>query len=280
MNTVTQAAQALSTADTVLAITGAGISAASGLPTYRGAGGVYEDNPTLPEFLSAAGWERTPEAVWDYVNQLRVLAAPAKPNDAHRVLARWETERRFANFLIATQNVDGLHQAAGSDRVTELHGSLWRLARPRPEDDFSEDAEFSSEVEDFMAGNDPEEILRRWSLEDGRKVWEDRTVPFERIPPYSDATIRPDILLFGESYGTRLMWVKDFIKRAPQAALVIGSSAQVAVVDALLNAALMSNPDCVVIDINPHPEPIDQAHLHLQMPAAEALLALDSALRG
>jgi len=272
-----QAARALSRADTVLVITGAGISVESGLPTYRGTGGVYENNPELPDFLSAGGWERTPEAVWDYVNQLRLLVAAARPNDGHRVLARWETEGRFTRFLIATQNVDGLHQAAGSDRVSELHGSLWRLARPRPEEDYTDDEDFSSAVEDLLAGNDPEENLRRWSLEDGRNVWEDRTVPFPRIPPHPDAAVRPDILLFGESYGTRLMWVKDFIKRAPQAVLLIGSSGQVAVVDALLHAALMSNPDCIVIDINPHSAPVSQAHLHLRMPASEALLALDAA---
>lgn len=110
----------------LLVISGAGISAESGMPTYRGANGAYADNPNLPAVMSAEGFANDPDSVWAQVEAMRVQATKSEPNAAHRILAQWEREQRFQDFLIATQNIDGLHQRAGSERVSELHGSLWQ----------------------------------------------------------------------------------------------------------------------------------------------------------
>jgi NAD-dependent deacetylase len=108
----------------LLVLTGAGISAESGLATFRGAGGLWENEP-VEDVATPGGFERDPARVWRFYSERRAAAADARPNAAHRALV--EAERRLGNrFLLATQNVDGLHRAAGSERVVELHGSLWR----------------------------------------------------------------------------------------------------------------------------------------------------------
>lgn len=94
---------------------------------------------------------------------MRAKASAAKPNQAHRILAKWERENRFAGFLIATQNIDGLHQKAGSARVSELHVRLWQLACPR-EIAFA-DPQFSEDVELMSYPEMRDEILQRWSEE-------------------------------------------------------------------------------------------------------------------
>jgi NAD-dependent deacetylase len=108
----------------LLVLTGAGISAESGLATFRGAGGLWENEP-VEDVATPRGFERDPARVWRFYAQRRAAAAGARPNAAHEALV--EIERRLGDrFLLATQNVDGLHRAAGSERVVELHGSLWR----------------------------------------------------------------------------------------------------------------------------------------------------------
>jgi len=269
-----QSGAILAEAQKVLVITGAGISVESGLPSYRGPGGIYEENPDLPNLLSEDGLKCDPEAVWAHIDEFRVRAAAAEPCKAHCILARWEATGRFPYFLVATQNIDGLHQKAGSDRVSELHGSLWRMARPLDED-YTLDWEFSRDAEDLLAGRNREEILRRWSIENHRSVWEDLTVPFDRIPPYPDEAIRPDILLFGELYGNRLMWVEEFIKDRPDVVLVIGCSGQVSILDRLLRTCREAAPDCSIINVNAYEDPVEHPHLHLAMTASEALVALE-----
>ena len=105
-------------------MTGAGISAESGLATFRGSGGLWEDEP-VEEVATPRGFARDPGRVWRFYSARRAAADAARPNAAHLALAA--LERRMGDrFLLATQNVDGLHLAAGSERVVELHGSLWR----------------------------------------------------------------------------------------------------------------------------------------------------------
>jgi NAD-dependent protein deacetylase/lipoamidase len=108
----------------LLVLTGAGISAESGLATFRGSDGLWEDEP-VDEVATPGGFARDPERVWRFYSARRAAAERAAPNAAHLALA--EIERRLGGrFLLATQNVDGLHRAAGSQGVLELHGSLWR----------------------------------------------------------------------------------------------------------------------------------------------------------
>lgn len=265
----------LTRAERLLVITGAGISAESGIPTYRGPGGLYSGTSEAPAAMSAEGFHRDREMVWRHIDEMRAVAAAAQPNTAHQILAKWEREDRFSGFLIATQNIDGLHQKAGSDRVTELHGSLWQMAQPRLVD-FTEDEQFSEDVE-FMAYPEMrDEILRRWSEENRQQIWEDRTVPFARIPPHSDPDIRPNILLYDEDYGSRLVWVEDFIKTKPDAVLVIGCSGGVTILDLLLKGCREANPNCEIININPHEDCIQMPHQYISETATAALRITDS----
>jgi NAD-dependent SIR2 family protein deacetylase len=253
----------------LLVITGAGISAESGLPTYRGPGGAYEQNPELPIILSEEGWANDPRRVWQYLDDFRVRAAQAKPNQAHRILMQWEQERRFDRFLIATQNIDGLHQTAGSSRVSELHGSAWQMACPRSVD-YADDPQFSRDAWDIMSLHKLEAILQRWSRENKHTVWDDRQVPFPFIPPYADPVVRPNIVLFGEGYGNRLLWVEDFIKHKPDTVLIIGCSGGVSILDRLVRACHEVNPGCAIININAHADPISLPHLHIPLSAVLA----------
>lgn len=114
----------LSDATCLLVLTGAGISAESGVPTFRDAGGLWEGHD-ITEVASPEGWEADPKKVWRFYSQRRRGVAAVRPNRAHEALA--EVERRMGDrFLLVTQNVDGLHVTAGSERVIELHGSLMR----------------------------------------------------------------------------------------------------------------------------------------------------------
>lgn len=108
----------------VLVLTGAGISAESGLATFRGADGLWEGFP-VERVASPAGFADDPELVWRFYSMRREAAAAAEPNPAHDALVALE-ERLGDRFLLATQNVDGLHARAGSRRLVEVHGTLWR----------------------------------------------------------------------------------------------------------------------------------------------------------
>jgi NAD-dependent protein deacetylase/lipoamidase len=108
----------------VLVLTGAGISAESGLATFRGADGLWEGYP-VEQVASPEGFAADPELVWRFYSMRRQAAVAARPNAAHRALVALE-ERLRDRFLLATQNVDGLHARAGSRRLAEVHGTLWR----------------------------------------------------------------------------------------------------------------------------------------------------------
>ena len=113
------------TASRVLVLTGAGVSAESGVPTFRGGGNttVWKGMPF--DVISSAGMlERNLPAVWEWFDYRRKLLETLQPNAAHLSIASWQD--RFANFTLVTQNVDGLHQKAGSRDVIELHGNIWR----------------------------------------------------------------------------------------------------------------------------------------------------------
>lgn len=109
----------------VLALTGAGVSAESGLSTFRGAGGLWEGRDPV-ELATPGAFGKDPRTVWRFYTERRAAAAAARPNAGHLALARLEAEVG-ERFLLATQNVDGLHERAGNQRIVRLHGSLWRL---------------------------------------------------------------------------------------------------------------------------------------------------------
>ncbi len=108
----------------VVFFTGAGISAESGVPTYRGAGGLWHEYRP-EEYACQEAFERDPEKVWDFHDQRRERTAACSPNAGHEAIARFERAR--PSTTVVTQNIDGLHAKAGSRAVHELHGSMWRL---------------------------------------------------------------------------------------------------------------------------------------------------------
>jgi NAD-dependent protein deacetylase/lipoamidase len=121
----------------LLVLTGAGVSAESGIPTFRGSNGLWENHP-VERVASPQGFAADPALVWRFYSQRRAGAAGVQPNPGHAAIAQWE-QRLGDRFLLATQNVDGLHRLAGSQRMVEMHGHLFttrcsRCSRPPFED--------------------------------------------------------------------------------------------------------------------------------------------------
>jgi NAD-dependent deacetylase len=108
----------------VFVLTGAGISAESGIPTFRGMGGMWKEH-AVERVASRRGFIDDPGLVWQFYSERRAAALAVKPNAGHLALAELE-ERLGDRFFLATQNIDGLHQLAGTRRMVELHGSLWK----------------------------------------------------------------------------------------------------------------------------------------------------------
>jgi NAD-dependent deacetylase len=162
----------LGDAGSLLFITGAGVSAESGLPTYRGIGGLYEREVTdeglpIEEILSGAMMRRRPELTWKYLAQVAEASRGAKYNRAHKVIA--EMEAHFDRVWTLTQNVDGFHREAGSQNVIDIHGDMHELLCPR--------CGFRMRIEK------PEDV-------------EPLGVPPQC--PECEFVLRPDVILFGE----------------------------------------------------------------------------------
>ncbi len=107
----------------LLVLTGAGVSAESGIPTFRDAGGLWENHP-VEKVASPEGFEEDPELVWRFYSERRRRARACEPNPGHKALAEVEARLGY-RFLLVTQNVDGLHVRAGSRRLVEIHGNLF-----------------------------------------------------------------------------------------------------------------------------------------------------------
>ncbi|HKD17433.1 MAG TPA: Sir2 family NAD-dependent protein deacetylase, partial [Thermoanaerobaculia bacterium] len=122
---VVRLSERLRTARRVTVVTGAGVSAASRIPTFRGAGGLWR-NYRAEDLATVAAFDRDPRLVWEWYAWRRELVRAARPNRAHQVLAAWS--RRFPRFRLITQNVDGLHERAGTENVIRFHGSLWEVS--------------------------------------------------------------------------------------------------------------------------------------------------------
>ncbi len=128
---IAQIAKLLRNCKSILFITGAGISADSGLPTYRGIGGLYNDKLTedgIPVEMALAGetLQKRPEVTWKYLSQIEKNCRNAKFNRGHEVIA--EMEKHFERVWVLTQNIDGFHRAAGSRNIIDIHGDMHRLA--------------------------------------------------------------------------------------------------------------------------------------------------------
>ncbi len=269
------AAEFLAESRSLLVLTGAGISKESGVPTYQQA---EQGDLNGPSPISFDEFTTDPFDVWRRIDDWRGIIAKSSPNAAHEELACWENQNFFDRFLIATQNVDGLHQAAGSRNVTELHGNVWKLAIPRdPMEDTHDD--FST---DYFAWQDPQNrqsLLHKWSDENNCTIWTNKDLPFKQIPPSRDPNVRPHIVMTGEPYGNRLLWVEDFLSKPVDAVLVVGCSGRVGILYRLLQQARKINPDCRIINVNPGADCLHDKHIFMQATACKALQALGAPLK-
>lgn len=201
----------------VVAFTGAGISSESGIATFRGRYGLWEQE-RLEDVATPEGFRRDPGRVWSWYDKRRVQIAAAAPNAGHRALARYEA--RHSDFLLVTQNIDGLHHAAGNRRVLCLHGEIFRVRCTR----------------------------------DGTSQ-EDRRVPLPEIPPRCEcgALLRPDVVWFGEALSEETMAAATAAARNARLFLVIGTSSLVYPAASLPEIARRHGAYLVEINIEPTP---------------------------
>lgn len=213
------AASCLRDARSLIVLTGAGVSAESGVPTFRGSGGLWR-NYRAEDLATPEAFARDPRLVWEWYDWRRSVLADCRPNPAHEVIAAWE--RRFGSFLLATQNVDGLHAAAGSERLVELHGCIWKLR----------------------------------CTQEGR-CWEDRTVPLPEMPPRCPdcgGLARPNIVWFGEALPDGAI---ERVADALQQCDVFMSCGTSSVVQPAASFAVMAaRRGASVIEINPEETPL------------------------
>jgi NAD-dependent deacetylase len=219
----------------VTVLTGAGISAESGVPTFRGQAGLWRS--FRPEDLATPqAFRRDPALVWEWYDWRRGLIDSCEPSAAHRTLA--EMAARLPDFTLITQNVDGLHQLAGSRHVLELHGNVWRTR---------------------CLGCD--------------HVSEDRRVPLPEIPPHCPkcgGLLRPDVVWFGESLPSEVLEAAWTATARCRLMLVIGTSAVVQPAASLPLTALRNGAH--LVEVNPAETPLSpHAHETLRGPAAELL---------
>ena len=145
-------------------LTGAGISAESGVPTFRGDGGLWKDYKA-EDLATPEAFVKDPRLVWEWYNWRRELISKALPNAAHKALVQLEIRKR--EFTLITQNVDGLHDRAGSGRMLKLHGDIWRMRCT-------------------VCGAN----------------WPDRRAPLPKIPPHCacGGLARPGVVWFGDDF--------------------------------------------------------------------------------
>ena len=117
-------AELLDSKDRIAVLTGAGISAESGIPTFRGEEGLWREY-RAEELATPTAFSQNPKLVWEFYDWRRGIIGAKKPNPGHEMLARWE--KLFPEFSLITQNIDGLHWQAGSQNIIEIHGNIWKL---------------------------------------------------------------------------------------------------------------------------------------------------------
>jgi NAD-dependent deacetylase len=232
-------------ASSVLFITGAGISADSGLPTYRGIGGLYEEAETpegfpIEEALSGGMMRRNPALTWKYIHQIEASARGASFNRAHAILA--EAERRFERVWVLTQNVDGLHRKAGSTKVIDIHGDVHRVLCTA--------CRFEETVEDYA-----------------------ELAPLPLCPDCG-APLRPDVVLFGELLPLEKVEILEReVQRGFDVVFSIGTTSVFPyIARPVIEARMRRTP---TVEINPGVTVVsEEVDVRLRMRAAEACEAI------
>ncbi len=220
----------------VSVLTGAGISAESGIPTFRGAGGIW-DKYDFRKLATPEGFREDPVLAWEWYRLRQREIWKARPNPAHETIA--EMEMHFERFDVITQNIDGMHARAGSRNVIELHGNIWRARCVR----------------------------------DGTVIELD--APVEDIPPLCQcgSLLRPDVVWFGEQLPERALEIASEAASASDAMLVVGTSAVVHPAASLplltkKNGGLVVEMNLEETDLTPY------ADLSIFGPAGEVMPAL------
>lgn len=220
-------------------LTGSGVSVASGVATFRGKDGLW-NNVRAEDLATAEAFGKDPRTVWEWYDWRRRQIARARPNRAHEALAAWS--RRQPGFTLITQNVDGLHEDAGTANVIRFHGSIWELTC--------------------------------WESCGGGRSWEDRRVPLPDLPPRCrdcGGVARPAVVWFGESIPS------DVLGRCAAALdcdvfLVVGTSSVVYPAAGLAGQARRLG--AFTIEINPEPA-ATQVELSIAGTAEDVLDRID-----
>jgi NAD-dependent deacetylase len=229
-----RARELLAAAQSVAALTGAGISAESGIPTFRGAGGLWK-NFRAEDLATPQAFARDPRLVWEWYNWRREIIAKAAPNAAHHALVRLEAAK--PTFTLITQNVDGLHDLAGSARILKVHGDIWRMRCT-------------------ACG----------------AHWPDRRAALPKLPPHCacGGLARPGVVWFGEELPDGIMQEAEHAAASAQVFLMIGTSAVVYPAAGLVPLAKQRR--ATVIEINPEQTAFSaMVDFSFQEPAAELL---------
>jgi len=242
INAIKTAVEILRDSRRVAVLTGAGISAESGVPTFRGEQGLWKQF-RAEELATPEAFARDPKLVWEWYDWRRGMIAKVEPNPGHRTLAKWE--KSFSEFGLITQNVDGLHARAGSKNIFELHGNIWKVRCPKE-----------------------------------KTVTENDTVPLKEIPPRCPecgAMLRPHIVWFGESLDPGVLGHAFSLAASCEVMLVIGTSAFVQPAASLPFRA--AEAGAKIIEINPDPTPLtSSADVSLAGKAGEILPEMDKYL--
>ena len=210
--TPAQMAELIRQSQKAVAITGAGISTESGIPDFRSPGGLWSRYDIF-EYATIMAFEKNPAKVWVMLKEMDELMVRARPNPAHYALA--ELERRGQLVGIITQNVDNLHQAAGSKNVVEYHGNAHRFVCIQC-----------------------------------KGVWPREALDFDHTPLYCycGGLIKPDVIFFGESPPDEALFKASSWVMACDLLLLIGTSMEVAPVNALPQGA--KNHGAIIVENN------------------------------
>ncbi|MBI4829610.1 MAG: NAD-dependent deacylase [Nitrospinae bacterium] len=225
------------------ALTGAGVSAESGVPTFRGKDGLWRSF-RAEDLATPEAFARDPKLVWEWYDWRRSLIAPLAPNPGHYALA--QMEKIFPRFTLITQNVDGLHRAAGSTAPVEMHGNIW-LTR----------------------------CVREGS------ICENRQAPLPEIPPRCPgcgALLRPHIVWFGESLDPDVLEQAFTAAREAELFFVIGTAAAVQPAASLVGIA--KEHGAMVVEVNVEETPVTHlADVSLRGPSGKILPELVNLLQ-
>lgn len=235
--------EVLQEASRIAVLTGAGISAESGIPTFRGEDGLWKKY--RPEELATpAAFSRDPKLVWEWYDWRRVIFAQKEPNPGHKVIACWE--ETFPTVSLITQNIDGLHQKAGSKNIWELHGNIWKVR----------------------------------CTEEGT-VTENYDTPLKEIPPLCPncgALLRPHVVWFGESLSPTILQKSIQLSSECDVMFVIGTSAVVQPAASLPFEASEAGAKIVEINIDPTPFSL-YADFSIRGKSGEILPLIDEELK-